>query len=164
MTVAASTAKVLVNASGWNSFPSWPVSANTGMNANRMMAIEKNTGRPTSRVDSEHRIPYRGTIAKIDAAPLDIPEGVLRDDDPGVDQHADGDGDARQAHDVGRDAGVVHAEEREEHGERQRQRDDENGSDVHQKDDVGERDEGNLSSRSVVRSVSTACAISVERS
>ena len=51
-TVAASTANVFVNASGWNSLPAWPVSANTGMNASTMIAIEKNTGRPTRRVDS----------------------------------------------------------------------------------------------------------------
>ena len=52
MTVAASTANVLVNASGWNSLPSCPVSAKTGTKASRMIAIEKKTGRPTSRVDS----------------------------------------------------------------------------------------------------------------
>ena len=51
-TVAAITANVFVKASGWNSLPAWPVSANTGMNASTMIAIEKNTGRPTSRVDS----------------------------------------------------------------------------------------------------------------
>ena len=45
-------ANVFVNASGWKSLPSWPVSANTGMKARMMIAIEKKMGRPTRRVDS----------------------------------------------------------------------------------------------------------------
>ena len=71
MTVAASTANVFVNASGWKSLPSCPVSANTGTNASRMIAIEKNTGRPTSRVDSSTVSPDAPAIARIDAALLD---------------------------------------------------------------------------------------------
>ena len=52
-TVAPVIAKVFVNARGWNSLPSWPVRANTGMKARMMIAIEKKIGRPTRRVASE---------------------------------------------------------------------------------------------------------------
>ena len=51
-TVAPTMAKVLVNASGWNSLPSCPVSAKTGTKARMMTAIEKKMGRPTRRVAS----------------------------------------------------------------------------------------------------------------
>ena len=66
MTVAASTAKVLVKASGWNSLPSCPVSANTGTKASRMMAIEKKTGRPDEPRRFEHRLPDAPAIPRID--------------------------------------------------------------------------------------------------
>ncbi len=42
-------AKLLVNASGWNVLPSWPVSAKTGMNESNMIITEKKIGRPTVR-------------------------------------------------------------------------------------------------------------------
>ena len=100
MTVAASTAKVLVNARGWKSLPSCPVRAKTGTNASRMIAMEKNTGRPTSRVDSRTvshtRWRSRGSTWPL----LEEAERVLGDDDAGVDEDADGDGDAGEAHDV----------------------------------------------------------------
>ena len=143
ITVAASTANVFVNASGWNSLPSWPVSANTGTNASRMIAMEKNTGRPTSRVDSSTAPARRGGRA-IDVALLDVAERVFGDDDAGVDEDADGDRDARQAHDVRRDAGVVHAEERREHRQRQRQRHDQDRPEVHEENDVRQRDQHDL--------------------
>src|SRR4029434_5077550 len=80
-------------------------------------------------------------VASVDAASLDITEGVLRDHDSRVDQHADGDGDSRQAHDVRRDACVIHRQERQQHRQWQWQRDDEDRSEVHQEDDVRERHE-----------------------
>ena len=40
-------AKLLVNASGWNIFPSGPLSANTGRNERSMISTEKKIGRPT---------------------------------------------------------------------------------------------------------------------
>ncbi len=89
----------------------------------------------------EDRVPHGLPIAWIDTTTLDIPERVLHDDDARVDQHADGDRDARQAHDVRGDAGVIHAEEGDEHGQRQRQRHDEDRAEVHQEDDLRKRDE-----------------------
>ena len=144
ISVAASTANVLVKASGWKSLPSWPVSAKTGTNASRMIAIEKNTGRPTSRVDVEDRLHDRSSVARIDPTLLDDAEGVLGDDDAGIHQHADRDGDPGQAHDVGGDARVVHPEERREHRQRQRNRDDQDRAQVHQEDDVRQRDQQDL--------------------
>ena len=44
-----SSAKLLVKASGWNSFPSRPLSMNTGMNEISMISTEKKIGRPTVR-------------------------------------------------------------------------------------------------------------------
>jgi hypothetical protein len=55
---------------------------------------------------------------------------VFRHDDAEIDHHADGDGDAGEAHDVGADAGETHDEKGEEHAERQADRDGEAGADV----------------------------------
>ena len=68
----------------------------------------------------EDRLHDRSSIARVDPSLLDDAEGVLGDDDAGIHQHADGDGDPGEAHDVGGDAGVVHPQERREHGQRQR--------------------------------------------
>ena len=46
-----------------------------------------------------------------------VPVHVLDDDDRAVDDHADGDGQPAQGHQVGADAQARHAEQREEHGE-----------------------------------------------
>ena len=89
----------------------------------------------------EHGLPHALAIARIDLPLLDEAERVLGDDDAGVDEDADGDGDAGEAHDVRRDAGVVHPEEGAEHGQRQRNRDDQNRPEVHQEDDVRQRDQ-----------------------
>ena len=88
-----------------------------------------------------HGACHRGAIPRVDGVLLDIPERILGDDNRGIDEHADGDGDPRQAHDVRGDPGVIHRQERHQHRERQRQRDDENRSDVQQKECLHERDE-----------------------
>ena len=49
-----------------------------------------------------------------------------------------------QAHDVRRDAGVVHAQERHQHRQRQRDRDDQDRPEVHQEHHVRQRDERDL--------------------
>ena len=110
-TVAASTANVLVKASGWNSLPSWPVSANTGRKDSRMITTEKKIGRPDEPGRFQDGLPHETAIPRIDGALFQEAERVLGDDDAGVDEDADGDGDPRQAHDVRRDAGAVHPEE-----------------------------------------------------
>ena len=65
-----------------------------------MIAIEKNTGRPTIAVESRTVSQTRAPVARVDTALLDVPERVLRDDDAGIDEHANRDGDAGEAHDV----------------------------------------------------------------
>ena len=59
--------------------------------------------------------------------------------------------------------GVVHPEERHQHGQRQRNRHDQDRAEVHQEDDVRERDQRDLLDQRV-RSVSTACSIRSDRS
>ena len=142
--VAPTIAKVLVKASGWKSLPSWPVSANTGTKARMMMAIEKKIGRPTRRVASSTVAATRRAVAQVDAALLDEAERVLGDDDGRVHQHADGDGDAGQRHDVRRDPEVAHEEKGREHGERDRDRDDQHRAEVEQEQDVHEGDDDRL--------------------
>ena len=89
----------------------------------------------------QHGLPDSASIAWIHPALLDEPEGVLGDHDAGVNQDANGDRNPGQAHDVRRDAGVVHPEKGDEHGQRQRDRHDQDRPDVHQKDDVRQRHE-----------------------
>ena len=69
---------------------------------------------------------------------------IFRHDDAEIDHHADGDGDAGEAHDVGADAGEAHDEKGEEHAERQAEGDGEAGADVEEKrdDDDGGGDDG----------------------
>ena len=49
MRAVPSRARLLVNASGWNSFPSRPDSMNTGTNDRSIISTEKKIGRPTVR-------------------------------------------------------------------------------------------------------------------
>ena len=67
--------------------------------------------------------------------------GVLDHDDRRVDHGADGDRDAAEAHDVGRQPERVHAGIRNEHAERQGDDGDERTSDVQQEHHAHERDD-----------------------
>ena len=109
-----------------------------------MIAIEKNTGRPDQSRGVPNGLPDSVAIAGVDTTLLDESERVLRDDDARIHEYANRDGDAGEAHDVGGNAGVVHAQERHQDGEGQRKRDDQNRSEVHQEDDVRQRDERDL--------------------
>ncbi len=92
----------------------------------------------------QHRLQDTTAIAGVYPLLLHEPEGVLGDHDARIDEYTDCDCDARQAHDVGRDAGVVHPEKRDQYRQRQRNRDDEDGAEMHQKDDVRQRHENDL--------------------
>ena len=116
---------------------------------------DRNEGEQDDRHREEHgpshqscgvanSLPDAVAIAGVDTALLNESERVLRDHDARIHEHADRDGDAGEAHDVGGDAGVIHAEERHEDGQRQRKGDDQDRSEVQQEDDVRQRDEGNL--------------------
>ena len=58
-----------------------------------------------------HGLQHAPSIARIDGALLDVAKGVLGDDNAGINEHTDRDGDPGEAHDVRGDARVVHAEE-----------------------------------------------------
>jgi hypothetical protein len=105
--VAPIIEKVFVKASGWKSLPSCPVSAKTGRKA-RIDDCEREEDRPADQARGlEHRLGHAAAIARIHPALLDEPERVLRDYDAGVHQHADGNRDPGQRHDVGGDAEVA---------------------------------------------------------
>ncbi len=61
-----------------------------------------------------------------------VANDVLRHHDSGIDQHANGDGDSAERHDVRRNAEVVHEEKRREDSQRQRNGDDQNAAEVPQ--------------------------------
>ena len=111
-TVAARTAIVFVKCQGWNSLPSWPVSANTGINASRTMAIEKNTG-PRDHLGRRRAQNARREVRSVvSMAPCSSEaERVLGDDNARIHEDADGDRDPGQGNDVRGHAGVVHPED-----------------------------------------------------
>ena len=86
----------MVAASGANILPSIPWSVKSGTRMMAMMSTEKATGRATS------------TSASATIAPLvlrrrpvrEVAADVLDDDDGGVDDHADGEREAAEAHEV----------------------------------------------------------------
>ena len=71
-------------------------------------------------------------------------DDVFRDHDRGIHQHADGDGDAGQRHDVAGDPELLHQQERHKNRDRQREGDDEDAAEVPQENDVGQGDEDDL--------------------
>ncbi len=83
-------------------------------------------------------------IARVYAALLYEAEGVLGDNDPRVDQHADGDGDAGQRHDVRADPEVAHEQEGGQHRQRQRDRHDQDRPHVEEEQDVHKGDDDRL--------------------
>ena len=147
-------AKVLVKASGWNILPSMPVSAKTGTKARMMMTMAKEMGRPTSARGVERDFPdVIAIVAVLLLVLFGLADDVFGHDDACVDEHADGDGDAAERHDVRRDACALHEEECAEHSERQRNRDDEDAAEMPEKKDVGERDEDDLFDQRVAQRV-----------
>ena len=101
----------------------------------------------------EDGLPDPLAIARIHAALFNMSECVLGDDDARIHEHADGDGNAGEAHDVRRHAGIVHPEKRQQHRERQRNRDDQDRADVHEEDHMGERHQGDLLDQGMAKRV-----------
>ena len=83
-------------------------------------------------------------------------DGVFGHDDARVHQHANGDGDAGERHDVRRDAELVHQDERNQNRKRQRQRDDEDAAEMEQENDDDERDEDGFLGQRVLERVERA--------
>jgi hypothetical protein len=88
--------------------------------------------------------------------PLAVADDIFRHHDARVHQHADGDGDAGERHDVRGDAEPVHQDERNQDGGGQRQRDDEDAAEVEQEQDVRERHENDLLGERVLERVDGA--------
>ena len=66
---------------------------------------------------------------------------VLHHDDPGIHQHADGDGNTPQGHDVGGDPHQLHGDEGDQHRDRQGQDDHQGALEVEQEDQDHQRDD-----------------------
>ena len=71
---------------------------------------------------------------------LQLLVGVFHHDDGGVHHGADGDGDAAQTHDVGRQPEIIHADEGDEDGKGQRENDHEGAGQMEEKDDADDAD------------------------
>ncbi len=146
--VAPIMAKVLAKASGWNSLPSSPTSVNTGMKARMMISMAKKMGRPTccaaSSVTCQDLVRREAPVAAPGFQPLAVPDDVLGHDDAGIHQHADGDGDAAQRHDVRGDAKLLHQDERDQDRNRQRQGHDQDAAEMPEEDDVRQRHQEDL--------------------
>ena len=66
---------------------------------------------------------------------------VLHHHNGGIDQHADGQRQAAERHDVRADVQEVHGNERGQHGDGQRENGHERGTEMEQKDDADEADD-----------------------
>ena len=66
---------------------------------------------------------------------------ILRHDDSSVDENAYGDRDSSQGHDVGRDAEVMHEQKGRQNREGERDGDDQDTSEMPQKNNVSQRHE-----------------------
>ncbi len=82
-----------------------------------------------------------------------LADDVLRHDDACVNEYADGDGNATERHDVGRDACAFHEEEGAENGKRQRNGDDQDAAEVPEKQHVRERDQDEFFNERVAEGV-----------
>ena len=55
----------------------------------------------------QHSLPHGVPVARINACLLNVPEGVFRDHNARIHQHANSDGDPRQRHNIRRDIQVI---------------------------------------------------------
>jgi hypothetical protein len=69
---------------------------------------------------------------------------VLHHDNRGVDEHADGQRQSAERHDVGADVQIVHGDERGQHRNRERQDGDERGTEVEEEGNADEADDDGL--------------------
>jgi hypothetical protein len=103
-----STEATTVRPKGRNHSPDTPGMKATGTNTATMENVVAATARPISAV------PLIGRGAAVGAA-LHVAHDVLAHDDGVVDQHADGQRQAQQAHEVEREAAQPHGDERRDH-------------------------------------------------
>ena len=72
---------------------------------------------------------------------LDVLVRVLDHHDRRIDHGADGDGDTAQAHDVGGQPDGAHRQQRQQHGQGERQHGDQRAAEVEEEDDADEADD-----------------------
>ena len=137
----AAMAKVLVKARGRNIRPSWASSRNTGMKEMMMITSEKKMALPTCWPD----VTIVAVLLLLLVASLgELPVGVLHHHDRRIHQHADGERDPSQGHDVGGDAQEVHGDEGDDDGNGQGENRHEGGAKMEKKDDDDEADDDHL--------------------
>ena len=110
-----STEAATVSAKGRNHSPAPPPMKATGTNTAMIENVVAATARPISAV------PLRAAVTPVLAA-LHVAHDVLAHDDGVVDQHADGQRQAQQGHEVEREAAQPHGDEGGDRRGRQRQR------------------------------------------
>ena len=97
----------MVSASGANIFPSTPCSVKSGTRMMAMMSTENATGRATSAGLGDDDLGAPAPVARRGEVAAD----VLDDHDRGVDDHADGEREPAQAHQVRGEARRAHDDE-----------------------------------------------------
>ena len=98
-----------------------------------MIAREKKMARPTCLARGDDRLqPFPGPLLRRHLRQVAV--AVLHHDDPGINQHADGNGDTAQGHDVGGDPHQLHGDEGDQHRDRQGEDDDQGALEVEQED------------------------------
>ena len=102
-----------------------------------MISNEKNSGGPTSGCGLDQDFCTRLALWR----PLQVLVCILDHDDGRIDHRPNGNGDAAEAHDVGRDAERPHAGVSNEDAERQRDDGDERAARMQQEHETNERDD-----------------------
>ncbi len=137
-TVSASSselpsANTIASATGMNSLPSRPCSVSSGRNTITMMTMPEVTGTTTSLQRVIDPVQERHVLGV--AVVREMRDDVLHHHHGGVDQHADRDREAAEAHQVRRHAGLAHQHEGGERRQRQCQRDHQRGAPVAEEQD-----------------------------
>jgi hypothetical protein len=125
-----------------------------------MMTMPEATGAATSRAARKIRCSSRQVVRCLGELALD----VLDDHHRRIDQHADGDGEAAQAHQVGRQADGAHQDEGGERRERQHQRDDQRRAQVAEEGEEQQDTTSTMASISALDTVPTARSTRLLRS
>jgi hypothetical protein len=154
-----------VYASGWKSFPSWPVSRNTGRNPTRIINSEKKIALPTCLADNMEMSRYSSLVR----CPFlcqrigNIAIGIFHQHNGRIDNHSNRQDNAPQGHDVGCDAEKIHQNECKQYGYRQFNQNAKDGSEVKEKYRHDNCNDNACLDKSTVN-VPIAASINVERS
>jgi len=142
-------------------------SVNTGRKLTAMISKQRanrTAAGPHLAAGGEDRLDARALVVLVACRRLEVLVRVLDHHHAGVDHLADGDGDCREAHDVRVDAEQLHADEREQHAERQHQDHHQGAARVQQEQHADQGDDQRLLAPACRSDVSIARRISSERS